>query len=742
MDTSVISEHAGDHLQRDLRGLQAEALPLISAALAVVASLAMVHTPASVVDLDREKLLAALLLAVAWGSWRLVNRSYLSAVVLVVAGMSLSILGLAHWYPTAHVAPLFALPASVAVAFLGTRPGLGCAAALSALVATVGGGGTGEPATWVALATLWGMVGLVWAALRPLQTVMAWSWASYQQAQRLLEQARDRQMELHQVAEDLQAANRQMARLNELVSINQRLAEEARRAKEAFVANVSHELRTPLNMIIGFSELITQAPQTYRQDLPRELLADVAAIQRNAEHLSKLINDVLDLSKAESEYITLAPQPCSMRTLIEESMQAVRALFDSKGIYLEADVPADLPLVLCDPTRIRQVLLNLLSNAGRLTEHGGVRITARQQGGEVVVSVSDTGPGIAKEDLPLLFEPFRQLERPYQERQGGTGLGLSISKRLVELHHGSMWVESQLGVGTSFYFSLPLQPPGQPEAGPKQWFNPYWPYQARLRPRRAEMPEVLPRLLFVDPEASLPPLAMRRLQGFEIAVVKDLEEARASLKESPARALVINQVGLAEEDLRPEALAALPFNIPVITCRAPGLPSAVQRLGVRKCLIKPVTREALLKAVDEVPGPVRSILVVDDQPEALQLFTRMLTSNGRNYRLMRASDGQRALEILRTRQPDLLLLDLVMPGIDGYQVLAEMRQDPQLAATPVITISAQDPAVEPTTSDVLTLRRPVGLSNRDLLDAIRALAQALAPAPPTDDREPRETSAG
>ena len=741
METSVTPEYPGDRLQRDLRGLQADSLPIVAAALAVVAGLAMVHTPASVVDLDREKLLAALLLASAWAGWRLVGRAYLAAVLSLMGGMSAAILCLVHWYPAAHAAALLALPAAVAVAFLGTRPGVACAALLSALLVAVGGSPPGA-ATWAALATLWGTVGLAWAALRPLQTVMAWSWASYQQAQRLLEQARDRQVELHQIAEDLQAANRQMARLNELVSINQRIAEEARRAKEAFVANVSHELRTPLNMIIGFSELITQAPQTYRQALPRELLADVAAIQRNAEHLSKLINDVLDLSKAESEYITLAPQPCSMRELIDESMQAVRALFDSKGLYLEAEAPADLPPVVCDPTRIRQVLLNLLSNAGRFTERGGVRVSAKQQGNELVVSVSDTGPGIAKEDLPLLFEPFRQLERPYQERQGGTGLGLSISKRLVELHRGSMWVESELGVGTTFHFSLPLQPSAQPESGPKQWFNPYWPYQARLRPRRAEVREVPPRLVFVDPEASLPPLAVRRLQDFEIAVVHNLEEAQASLAESPARALVINQAGLAEGELRSEALAALPFNIPIITCRAPGLPSAVQQLGAYKCLIKPVTREALLEAVDSVPGPVRSILVVDDRPEALQLFTRMLTSNGRNYRLMRAADGQRALEILRTRRPDLLLLDLVMPGVDGYQVLAEMRQDPQLAATPVITISAQDPTVEPAASDVLTLSRPAGLSNRDLLEAIRALAQALAPAPPTDDREPRETPAG
>jgi len=297
-------------------------------------------------------------------------------------------------------------------------------------------------------------------------------------------------------------------------------------------------------------------------------------------------------------------------------------------------------------------------------------------------------------------------------------------------------------VGTTFFVSLPFEPPGLSESGPLQWFNPDWPYRARTRPGRAPAQEVLPRLVFVDPEASLPALASRYLEGYEIAVVRDLEEALAGLRESPAQALVVNRAGLGDDQLAPEGLAGLPFNVPVITCRLPGLPTAVQRLGVLECLVKPITREALLAAVDAVPQPVRSILVVDDSPEALQLFTRMLASNGRSYRLMRASDGRRALEILRTRRPDLLLLDLVMPGVDGYQVLAELRRRPELAGMPVITISAQDPAIEPTTSDVLTVSRPGGLSGRDLLASVQALAQALAPARPTGDREPPETPAG
>jgi len=259
-------------------------------------------------------------------------------------------------------------------------------------------------------AAITGVIG--WVATRSLLTVTQWSLFSLERAQQKVKEARDQRLELKQVQQDLILATSELARLSDRLKALHQVAEEARRAKEAFVANVSHELRTPLNMIIGFSEMITELPQVYGAKLPPALLADVAAIQRNSQHLAKLVDDVLDLSQVEAGRMALSKEWASLQEVTDEAALAVRALFESKGLYLETAVPTDLPRAFCDSTRIRQVVLNLLSNAGRLTAQGGVRVSAQSAKGEVVVSVADTGPGNgggllvrwALERLPLALD--------------------------------------------------------------------------------------------------------------------------------------------------------------------------------------------------------------------------------------------------------------------------------------------------------------------------------------------------
>jgi len=250
---------------------------------------------------------------------------------------------------------------------------------------------------------------LGWAAARTLLTVTQWSLFSYRQAWEKMEEAREQRMELKQTQADIIHANQELARLSERLKAMHQVAEEARWAKEEFVANVSHELRTPLNMIIGFSEMITQSPQVYGNSLPPALLADITAIQRNSQHLSKLVDDVLDLSQIEAGRMALSKEWVSIHEIVSAAALAVRNLYESKGLYLEIEIPPDLPAVFCDSTRVRQVVINLLSNAGRFTECGGVRVKAGREENSIVVSVSDTGPGIAVEDQAKLFEPFQQL---------------------------------------------------------------------------------------------------------------------------------------------------------------------------------------------------------------------------------------------------------------------------------------------------------------------------------------------
>jgi CheY-like chemotaxis protein/anti-sigma regulatory factor (Ser/Thr protein kinase) len=413
----------------------------------------------------------------------------------------------------------------------------------------------------------------------------------------------------------------------------------------------------------------------------------------------------------------------------------VQALFESKGLDLETEVSPDLPRLFCDGTRIRQVVINLLSNAGRFTEQGGVRVRAWREQGSVVVSVADTGPGIAPQDQARLFEPFQQLDGSIRRRHAGSGLGLSISRKFVEMHGGKMRLESQVGAGTTITFSLPLEmPPPVARAGgdAARWIHPYLQYEARTRRSKAPAPAVLPRYVLLERGETLRRLCSRYLPGFEIASVRDLDEAIRELSRSPAQALIVNAPPCPRdggyECATVEPLAHLPHRTPAIACWVPGEGETARRLGVVRYLVKPVTRQVLLSTLESLGEGVKSVLLVDDEPEALQLFTRVLSSAGRAYDVLQAKNGRRALSLLRERRPDVVLLDLIMPGMDGFQVLQEKSQDPAIRDIPVVVVSSRDPSGEPIVSDVLTVTRSGGLSVRDLLACIQALSEALSPS--------------
>jgi signal transduction histidine kinase len=308
---------------------------------------------------------------------------------------------------------------------------------------------------------------LGWAARSELVAAAQWSLASFEIARRDLSSVREWQLELAQSRADLIHANQELTRLYLRLKTLERIAEEARQAKAEFVANVSHELRTPLNMIIGFADVISQSPQVYGRRLPPSLMTDIAAIRRNADHLAALVNDVLDLSQVEAGRMALSRDWVALAPMLDEAVAVVQALFKARGLYLELEIRLDatttqLPLVFCDVTRIRQVIINLLGNAGRFTDVGGVLLRCGVGDDEAVISVADTGPGIAEEDQQRIFEPFQQADVSTRRRHGGSGLGLTISKQFVEMHGGRMWLESQLGVGTTIYFSLPLDQPTPP----------------------------------------------------------------------------------------------------------------------------------------------------------------------------------------------------------------------------------------------------------------------------------------
>jgi signal transduction histidine kinase/CheY-like chemotaxis protein len=586
------------------------------------------------------------------------------------------------------------------------------------------------------------LLALGFAFARALLTLTSWSLVHYRGAREELEEIRDQRVGLLQVQEDFVQANNELARLTERLGAMTQVAEEARRIKEDFVARVSHELRTPLNMIIGFSEMIMKSPQLYGDSLPSALLVDVDAILRNSQHLSRLVDDILDLSQVEAGRMALTKEWIAVAEVVDEAVSVVKGLFNSKGLYLQQEIPDNIPPVFCDSTRIRQVVINLLSNAARFTEHGGVIVRAEVKESALVISVTDTGPGISPVEQKRIFEPFHQVDTGLRRHKGGTGLGLTISRQFVEMHGGRMWMESRVGVGTSFFFSLPLSAAiPELEEKPSRWFSPYFEYEQRTHLANLPAPVARPRYVVVENEDNLQRLLTRYADNVEVVGVKRIEEAVTEACRSPAKAVILNQtVDLQDGELQ-EQLLGLPFGTPVISCWLPGREEAARQLGVIDYMVKPVVRQDVLSVLKKVPG-AQKVLLVDDEPEILRLFVRMLSSSERPLTLLQAMDGHRALQLMRARKPDLVLLDLVMPQMDGFQVLKEKSQDPTIRDIPVVAVSSLNPQGESNVSRVFSVTRGNGLSASELLNCVQAITGILVPEDRTADPKPVETPGG
>jgi signal transduction histidine kinase/CheY-like chemotaxis protein len=621
---------------------------------------------------------------------------------------------------------LLTLPIILAGPLLGAFASLISAAGAAGLVLmlAIGGGGWSSSvalALFAIGATAISMQVLYW----PIRTVAHWAFEYYQRSTALLEETREHRAELVRVVADLAHANAQLARLNALTQGLRYEAEEARAAKEQFAANVSHELRTPLNMIVGFTETMLQTPETYGERIPPALMADLVVIQRNAAHLAKLIDDVLDLSQIDAEQMALTKETVDFRALVLDAVSAVRPLYLSKGLYLTADVVASLPPVVCDGTRVREILLNLLSNAGRFTEQGGVHVWVRHDGDDVAVAVADTGPGIIPQDVNRLFVPFQQLNGSVRRRYGGTGLGLAISKRFVEIHGGKIWVESQPGVGTTFHFRLPLIETRTSSRDYMRGIVPDWEYLGRSRPSLAPKPSTEPRFVVVEAGDVLARLLNRYLPSAEVVSVSTIGEAVASASTDPFQALIVNVPSLAR-GLEEVETAPLPEGIPAIVCSVLGSSDAACQSGASARLVKPVSGKDLLDALERVGAVKGTVLIVDDEPDALQLFGRMLASSARGYSVLIARDGQEALDLMRDRLPDAIILDLVMPNMGGFALLNALRETPRLSGIPAVVVSALDPRGQPIASSGLAVTRLGGLSAHRLLMSIFALIQLLS----------------
>ncbi len=495
-----------------------------------------------------------------------------------------------------------------------------------------------------------------------------------------------------------------------------RQAEDANQLKSRFLAMVSHELRTPLSLIVGTIEMLQREGAGARAEHSDTYRRDLARIHTSAQHLSRLIGDVLDLASSQVGELRLACQPLRLDTLISEVAVLGECMATEKGLVWACEAPADLPRVWGDRRRLQQVILNLISNAVKFTNQGFITLWVERGRNQVMVAVSDTGIGIPLAEQEFIFDEFRQTERSAQRGYGGMGLGLAISKRLIELHGGQIGVISSGsdGTGSTFFFTLPIL---QQDEGV-------------LSPAKSRAGVVLVLTEQAASGARVRQHLVRRGYEVEVLVVDPASDWLAQVLMAPPGAIVLDAEPAAEQGWQlMQALkqSSTTCDIPVIFYSLSAERDAGSLLMV-DYLGKPVTEEALTQAlarqgVSTGPGKRPTILVVEDDPGIQELHARIVRAHIPGSRIMRASNGAEALAIMATTTPDLVLLDLMMPQVDGFAVLEQMRQDRRTRGVPVIVLTAQ----MLTGAEMARLQRGVvAVLRKELFSEAEVLAQVEA----------------
>ena len=443
-------------------------------------------------------------------------------------------------------------------------------------------------------------------------------------------------------------------------------AEKADQLKTRLLANVSHELRTPLNIIINYAQIARDLFNN--NNLPPELNKYLTGVQQSAEHQLRLINDLLDLSRAEIDELDMEFEQIEPRTLLEDTFQSMAESASRDGVRWRLDLPARLPIIDADPLRMRQVVLNLLSNAGKYTESGEIVLGAETTRTQLHIWVRDSGVGIPFDQQERIFEPFNTIVQP--RRQPGIGLGLSITRRLVALHQGSMRLESHPGQGSTFHIYLPVAADA--------------PSADSVSARQVLL------LISASAQPTAEMIAFSRQQGLEIRQISDADNLEALLNEIQPAALAWNladagpdsdSLALVQRVRKLPRLARLPF----ILYGHEAIPDSTISTGI----VSVVVGKTLSDAVSNLRPALGSgpILIVEDDPLIREQHRRFVEKELTGYPIRSAEDGAVALEVMLTETPTLVILDLNMPKIDGFEVLDWMRANQRLRQVPVVILT-------------------------------------------------------
>ena len=497
-------------------------------------------------------------------------------------------------------------------------------------------------------------------------------------------------------------------------------AEQGTRAKSAFLANMSHELRTPMNAIIGYSEMLQEELDEEGQE---QFIPDINRIESAGRHLLSLINDILDLSKIEAGRMDLFLERFDVAEMLRDAADTVQQLMSSRAIGFEVNIPEGLGIVRADETKLRQTTLNLLSNAAKFTHEGGVTLSAerfeREDAPWLRVAVRDTGIGITPENLEHIFEEFTQADASTTQNYGGTGLGLTISRRFCQMMGGDISAASTPGEGSTFTIEIPAKVDALEaaraslETGPGAVIEPETDGQG-------------PLVLIVEDDPNARELLARTLdrEGYRVAQAVDGNQGLELAAKLRPAAITLD-VMMPDMDgwtvLRSLKADPVLRDIPIVMVSILADQAMGYALGANDYLQKPVDRATLLTTVRRLTrAPGSEVLVVDDDPDTRELVRRALEHEGMTVR--EAADGRAALTAVSASKPALVLLDLMMPVMDGFEFLRRLRADEAHADLPVVVLTAKimtDSETRELESATLEVLSKQAADNRTVAEEIR-----------------------
>ena len=485
----------------------------------------------------------------------------------------------------------------------------------------------------------------------------------------------------NQMQHAIQIREEELRKKNNALKVQMTEASEANKLKSQFLANMSHELRTPLNSIIGFT---TRVIKNSGDKLPEVQLENLKIVKEEANHLLDLINSLLDYSKIEVGKMEVHPEAFNLVKVIDEVNTMTKTLMEGKPVKYEQEFYSEenIPIV-SDRIKIKQILINLLSNAIKYSEKGTIRLSLEKIKSYYCIKVEDEGLGIAHENIDNIFDEFRQIDGSYTRKVGGTGLGLSITKKFVTMLGGKIEVTSILGVGSCFTVYLPTE-----------LLTTKVDDLALCEEDKASVHTKI-KVVCVDDDPNVQRLYKQYLneQGFETIALNGKEDVVAKIIEIEPDVVLLD-IMLPNKDGW-EILAELKNSsktkrVPIIMASVLSEKNLAFRMKADEYLIKPVSQEELIDTILRIISKKNCIevLVADDDENFLNLMGQYLSEESMNYRL--AKDGVDALELMKKKKPDLVILDIMMPKKDGFTVIDEIQKNSEWKGIPIIVVTAKD----------------------------------------------------